>query len=153
MHTPTFGVNQPQHQATSHTCWSSNSCPQAWEPCFLSQMVTLPHQCLPGTHLPVCVCMPHSEAVCFSVSLTWQCRISRHRPWNPSPQLHADPGVSACHWHLMRRAPFVGALRPLMPPGEWEWLADRWVGLQAMVVVGHSQALPTPNSTTLSFQK
>lgn len=47
----------------------------------------------------------------------------------------------------------MGALRPLMPPGEWEWLADRWVGLQAMVVVGHSQALPTPNSTTLSFQK
>ena len=40
-----------------------------------------------------------------------------------------------------------------MPPGEREWLADRQAGVRAMAVLGHSQALPAPNFTTLPFQK
>lgn len=54
MHTPTFGVNQPQHQATSRTCWSSKSCPQAWEPVSSLRWSLCP---ISAFLVPTCLCV------------------------------------------------------------------------------------------------
>lgn len=59
------------------------------------------------------------EAVSFSVSLTRQWGFfsedSQTRAMEPA-LLHADPGVPVSHRDLLTGAPFVGSLRPLMPP-------------------------------------